>query len=132
MLTCITAACALLNVGLNYLLVPLYGMQGAALATTATFIVLATLAFFVGGKVYHVEYELRKILILFLSFLVLTSAFLVVAPESLGLQALLGLICMLVYASILTVVVGLPRASQLSRLLVGKKILTDRNSNSRS
>jgi len=58
---------AALNVGLNYLLIPSYGMVGAAMATLISSTIYAVSSFLVSQKLYHVNYNLAtffKILII--------------------------------------------------------------------
>lgn len=57
---------ASLNIGLNYLLIPNYGMVGAAIATLISSTIYAVSLFIVSQKLYHVNYNLKaffKILI---------------------------------------------------------------------
>jgi len=57
---------AALNVGLNFLLIPDYGMVGAAIATLISSTIYAVGSFLVSQKLYHVNYDLKtffKILI---------------------------------------------------------------------
>jgi O-antigen/teichoic acid export membrane protein len=58
-----TVAAATTNVGLNLLLVPRFGMMGAAWANAAAYAVQAALAFTFSQRVYPVHYETRRIAI---------------------------------------------------------------------
>lgn len=53
---------AVLNVGLNFLLVPRYGMMGAANATIITYIVLAAILFVYNKKLMEIKYEWPRII----------------------------------------------------------------------
>ena len=55
MLMAVTAA---VNVGLNYLLIPYYGMVGAAIATMISSVTYGVASFIVSQKLYHVTYNL--------------------------------------------------------------------------
>lgn len=55
-------ACALTNVVLNLLLIPRYGMLGAAWSTTASFFLMAALAHIVSQKVYRIPYVFSRVL----------------------------------------------------------------------
>ncbi|MGE5457142.1 MAG: lipopolysaccharide biosynthesis protein, partial [Methanococcaceae archaeon] len=57
----ITGAGALVNIAVNYLLIPYYGMMGAALATLASYLVMSAILFFVTQRFYKIEYEYSKI-----------------------------------------------------------------------
>ena len=58
----VTGAGALINVVVNVLLIPVLGIIGAALATLASYIVMATGLFFFSQKFYKINYEYWKIL----------------------------------------------------------------------
>ncbi len=53
-----TTIAAIINVGLNLILIPLYGPMGAAVSTLLAYIVLALVAYVVNQKLYHVSYEI--------------------------------------------------------------------------
>jgi O-antigen/teichoic acid export membrane protein len=52
---------ALLNVGLNLLLIPLWHKEGAAIATLCSYLILAILAYFISRQYLPVEYDMRNI-----------------------------------------------------------------------
>ena len=54
-------AAALVNVGLNVLLIPTYGMMGAAWATLAGFMVLIAVEFVVSRRFYPIPYQHARI-----------------------------------------------------------------------
>jgi len=62
----ITIFCAGLNIGLNFWLIPLYGMMGAAINTVIAFAVLDILSTVASNRYYKIEYEHGKIVKLFL------------------------------------------------------------------
>lgn len=62
----ITLFCAALNIGLNFWLIPLYGMTGAAINTVIAFIFLDVLSNIASNKYYKIEYENSKLLKLFI------------------------------------------------------------------
>jgi O-antigen/teichoic acid export membrane protein len=57
----IVTVAAILNLGLNYLLIPDYGMMGAAWATLISYLVLAVLSFVVSRRFYAVNYEWGRV-----------------------------------------------------------------------
>lgn len=57
----ITVFCALLNIGLNFWLIPVLGITGAALNTLIAFIILDVLSQFASNRYYRISYENRKI-----------------------------------------------------------------------
>jgi O-antigen/teichoic acid export membrane protein len=58
----VTGAGALVNVAANLLLIPALGIVGAALATLASYLVMAAGIFIFAQKFYKIEYEYGKIL----------------------------------------------------------------------
>jgi O-antigen/teichoic acid export membrane protein len=60
--TWVGAVTAAVNMGLNFLLVPSYGMIGAAIATLACSIVWCVLLVFVSQKYYYINYNLSSFL----------------------------------------------------------------------
>lgn len=66
----ITGLGALINVGVNYWLIPVFGMTGAASATLASYVVMAIALFLVVQKFYKIDYEYGKLFRIFLSVLI--------------------------------------------------------------
>jgi O-antigen/teichoic acid export membrane protein len=57
----LTLFCAIINVVLNVVLIPLYGLVGSAIASASTFMIMAITGFIVGQKLYKVEVPYPKI-----------------------------------------------------------------------
>lgn len=53
---------AAVNVGLNLILIPRYGIQGAAIATAASFMVLPVMGYFISQRYYPMRYEFGRAL----------------------------------------------------------------------
>ncbi len=58
----VTGAGALVNVAVNFALIPYYGIMGAAYATLAAYVVMAVAMYLVSQRFYYVHYEWNKIL----------------------------------------------------------------------
>jgi len=54
---------AILNIGLNIVLIPVFGTMGAALATLVAYIVLALVAYLVNQRIYPVPFEVGLFLV---------------------------------------------------------------------
>jgi O-antigen/teichoic acid export membrane protein len=65
----ITGGGAAINIITNILLIPVFGIYGAALATLAAYLVMAIGYFIVTQKFYHIYYEWDKILKIFIGLL---------------------------------------------------------------
>ena len=57
----VTGSAAIINIILNYLLIPEYKMWGAAFSTAAAYVVMAYLLFLVSRRLYPVTYEYGRI-----------------------------------------------------------------------
>ena len=62
----ITIFCAGLNIGLNFWLIPIYGMVGAAINTVIAFAVLDILSNIASNRYYKIEYEHWKLIKLYI------------------------------------------------------------------
>ena len=66
----ITGIGAAVNIGVNFLLIPVWGIMGAAFATLAAYIAMAAGLYIVTQKFYKVEYEFAKLAKIFFGILV--------------------------------------------------------------
>ncbi len=57
----VTISGAIINVVVNLLLIPVYGYMGAALATLASYLVMAVYLFYFSQKFYRIDYEYGKV-----------------------------------------------------------------------
>ncbi len=60
-LALITSIGALSNIVGNVVLIPAFGLMGAAFATAISFIIMAICMYFTSQKFYHVQYELNRV-----------------------------------------------------------------------
>jgi len=84
------------NIGLNFVLIPKYGIWGAALTTVVSSLLIAVVSYYVSQKFYPVKYEIGK---MFLVFTVGTILFLIAVflPDTniyfgIGIKAVLCLL----------------------------------------
>ncbi len=66
----ITGLGAVVNIGVNFALIPVLGMMGAAIATLAAYFVMALSLYIVTQKIYKIDYEYKKMSKIF-SFILL-------------------------------------------------------------
>jgi len=69
----ITFAGATVNVAGNFLLIPLWGIMGAAVATLLSYAVMAVSAYFITQRIFPVKYEFSRILKIALAALIILS-----------------------------------------------------------
>ena len=72
----ITGIAAVLNVAINFLLIPVMGMKGSAIATLLSYITMMIGIYVISQKYYYIKYEIKNISIIFVTLLVCYSAFL--------------------------------------------------------
>ena len=58
---------AVLNITLNFLLIPTYGIVGAAVATCISYLLIAVLFYIINQKIFTISYNWRKLGIIALS-----------------------------------------------------------------
>jgi len=79
----VTCMAAMVNLILNYLLIPSHGMMGAAYATLIAQAAMCILSFAVSTKLYPIKYEYNRILKNLLAFTGLLAIYFFTRPESL-------------------------------------------------
>ena len=62
---------AFVNLGLNLVLIPLFGPMGAAASTLIAYIVLALVAYLANQRIYPIPYEIGRFLLALLSGVIL-------------------------------------------------------------
>jgi O-antigen/teichoic acid export membrane protein len=86
---------AVINILLNFILIPKYNILGAAIASFIAFLVNLTILYYFAQKIYHIPYEMKKIS-LFFGFLILITIL-----ANMGLAFNLKLILFLISLSLL-------------------------------
>lgn len=71
----VTGISAVVNIAVNLLLIPPFGIIGAALATLASYMALAGGLYIVTQKFYKIDYELKKVLLLFVSIILIGAIY---------------------------------------------------------
>jgi O-antigen/teichoic acid export membrane protein len=69
----ITGLGAAINIGVNFLLIPVWGIVGAALATLASYLIMAIAVYKITQRFYKINYEKRKVITI-LSLIILAGA----------------------------------------------------------
>jgi O-antigen/teichoic acid export membrane protein len=60
----IVLSIAILNIGLNFLLIPRYKIMGAAITTVISWILMSIFFYYFAQREYHIRYEIFKIILL--------------------------------------------------------------------
>jgi O-antigen/teichoic acid export membrane protein len=82
LLTLTTVAGAVLNLGLNFLLIPSWGMMGAAWATAGSFLLVAVVTGGIAQRFYHVDYDYRRLAKILGCALLVAAIGVQIPPES--------------------------------------------------
>lgn len=114
----ITGIAAVLNVGINLLLIPTMGMMGAAIATLASYMSMAAGIYIVAQKFYRIDYEYGKIGFLFISLFASFAAFLFLETV-MGIHWYVGSIGVIIF-SLLVFLFRVFDFKVMTRLLSGK------------
>jgi O-antigen/teichoic acid export membrane protein len=88
---------ALINIGLNFVLISRFGMMGAAWSTAVSFFAMAALSYFVSQKVYSIPYVFRRAITLLALAAVFYLASIMLPITSLVLAVLVKLALVLLF-----------------------------------
>lgn len=66
----VTGIGAVINVAANFILIPIWGMLGAAYATLLSFFTMAIVLYFISQRFYRIEYEFNKIMLIAVALLI--------------------------------------------------------------
>lgn len=111
----ITGLSALLNVALNFTLIPVWGMLGAAYATAAAYLFMAVLTLLFSHKYYPIEFNWRRILPLLGAWALLTGTADVIRSPDL-LQGVMRNLAILTAFALLALSLGTVRLRGLREL----------------
>jgi O-antigen/teichoic acid export membrane protein len=90
-----------LNILLNLLMIPKFGMMGAASVTALSFFCLPLSAYFLSNRLYHISFEFERVVKLIFVALIIYFAGSLIDIESILLSLLLKTILILTYPIIL-------------------------------
>jgi O-antigen/teichoic acid export membrane protein len=94
---------AVINIGLNFLLIPRYGIMGAAYATFISFIVVIGMMLYYNQKLIKLDYEIVRIIKIFAVTAVIFSAGYFIVFENLVISIIFKVIIVLLFPLLLAV-----------------------------
>jgi O-antigen/teichoic acid export membrane protein len=112
-----SAAAAVLNVGLNFLIVPRFGILGAAVTTTVTFLFLAAATVILSQRVYRIRYEHTRLGKIAVAGAVTYAVAVVLEPEGAALALAWQVFCVAVLFPLILLVVRFPRPGEKAAVL---------------
>lgn len=71
----VTGTGAAINIVVNLLLIPIYGIMGAAIATFVSYLIMALGLYFVSQKFYPIKYEIRKVIVILADIIFITVGY---------------------------------------------------------
>lgn len=71
----VTLAGAIINIGINIVYIPVWGMWAAAAATLASYVVMAAILFFFAQKYYKINYEYSRIAKIFITIVIIGGCY---------------------------------------------------------
>ena len=110
---------AVVNILLNFLLIPLYGIWGAAVTTLISYILMMTIMYFINNKLYPVKYEYLKLGSIFISAVSAFTVYYMNIFDNNPVNSLLS-ISIFICLSFLFRVINLEELSKLKNEIIGK------------
>lgn len=95
---------AVLNVILNFIFIPQYGMMAAAYTTLASFLVLYIVSLLISRKYYPIPFEHLKVFLLIALGTILYVGFILIEPESMVFSIIIKLLLLLIFPFLLYIV----------------------------
>jgi len=115
---------AIVNIGLNFLLIPIIGYWGAAYATLIAYFISAVLLYYFTKKVYFIKYEFKRLfLIIFLTLVIYYSFTFITQGLELWLSFVLKTAALLIFV-ILLKLFGFFTSSEISGI---KRLINFKN-----
>jgi O-antigen/teichoic acid export membrane protein len=111
----ITGLGAIVNVAGNFILIPVMGLYGAAIATLLSYISMAVYIYFVTKKFYPVKYDFKKIYLLIFINIAAMAVFYISYYKVLNINLIVKVILVIIFTAVTIKVAGLWRAKQLLR-----------------
>jgi len=101
----VTAEGFLLNIILNFILIPKFQMNGAALATLLTYSVMFLHVYYISQKIYKINYDWKKITkIIFITIIIFAVYYVLKSLDTNStLLILISLILIILYISLLSI-----------------------------
>ncbi|RLD40536.1 MAG: hypothetical protein DRI86_15110 [Bacteroidetes bacterium] len=92
---------AIVNLILNFTIIPYYGIYGAAVASIISSIIIMLLYYYYSQREYRIEYELKRLFILTFSSLILISSLYFINEESFIISLIVKTIILISYPFLL-------------------------------
>ena len=102
---------ATLNISLNFLLIPIYGIMGAAVATCISYLLIAIIFYMINKKIFPISYNWGK-----LGIISLTAGFIIIIQFNFQLNISMKIIASIFYPVVM-VLSGVLKLNRFSSLI---------------
>jgi O-antigen/teichoic acid export membrane protein len=109
----ITGLGAVINIGFNFLLIPKFGLYGAAIATFCSYLSMAIYIYFVSQKFYPVSYDLKRVISINLVNCIALSVFYLMFYQVIPSNIFIKIILTIVLIFIVTYLSDLQKARKI-------------------
>jgi len=92
---------SLLNIGLNFVLIPIWDIYGASMATLLAQIFFFMMVYYSAQKAYFIPFELRNTLVLIVVLAIFVSVGLLVSDLNIGLRLIVKLLLLILFPFVL-------------------------------
>lgn len=92
---------SLINIGLNILLIPIWDIYGASVATLLSQLSFFIMVYFTAQRIYYIPFELRNTLVLIVVLAIFVLIGLLVADLNIGLRLVIKLILLVLFPFVL-------------------------------
>lgn len=121
----ITGLGAIVNVAGNFILIPLMGLYGAAIATLLSYVSMAIYIYIVTQKFYPVKYDFKKTYLLILINISAMAVFYISYYKVLNINLIVKAVLVIIFSAVTIQVAGLWKAGQLLKKSKTGKETTD-------
>lgn len=111
----ITGLGAIINIAGNFLLIPPFGMHGAAAATLLSYLAMTLYIYYISQKFYPVKYEINKVILLNFVNIIALAVFYLFYYQVVPSNIVIKIVVMIVFSGIVIYVSGLSKAKVLLR-----------------
>jgi O-antigen/teichoic acid export membrane protein len=116
----ITGLGALINIAGNFLLIPPFGMHGAAAATLLSYLAMTLYIYYISQKFYPVKYEINKVILLNIINIIALAVFYLFYYQVVPSNIIIKIVVMIVLSGIVIYVSGLSKVKVLLRKTASK------------
>jgi O-antigen/teichoic acid export membrane protein len=109
---------AIINIGLNFILIPKIGIMGAAYATLFSFVFMAFGIYYFSNKYYPLEYEVHKIFTVFTYWILSNAVISLTSPIPYSLELALKITILLIFMALIFKILSNREKQEIKELVL--------------